>query len=91
MEIEVYEKAMHMLRGVEVPLCFLIHKGALMGISFIKKDRSSRLKKQKSMVKQNKKPSKKCCLFFKQSRSAYKNSILSNTFYHLSTSTVDNF
>jgi hypothetical protein len=49
------------------------------------------LKKQKSMVKQNKKLPSKRCLFFKQSRSAYKNSILSNTFCNLSTFAVDNF
>jgi len=50
----------------------------------------SGLKKQKSMVKENKKLPNKYCLFFKQSRLAYKNSILSNTFCNLSTSTVDN-
>jgi len=48
------------------------------------------LKKQKSIVKQNKKLPNKCCLFFKQASSSYKNSILRNTFNNLSTSAVDN-
>ncbi len=64
MEIEVYEKAMYLQRGVQVHLYFLIHTWALMGISLIKKDRSSRLKKTKVNGETKQKTVEKMLLIF---------------------------
>jgi hypothetical protein len=49
------------------------------------------LKIKSQWLNKIKKHGTKGCLFFKQARSSYKNSILRNTFNNLSTSAVDNF